>query len=193
MGAGSGSGGDSEQPLPLLERRLDRYMEGEGSDKLLGFWGEAGVSPVECRIEIYSNGGVEPWRTIILPSEFPADGLLTLCSVPENHPECTANMSGSLYNGNDALVVRCGDVVLDSFGRVGEDPGVAWSSEDGALRSEGQDLLRCGVAPRTDPFAPFSIVDEWVRAENGENPEEARLRCALFEVPVAGGAGAPAL
>lgn len=190
---GSGAAGDPEGALPLIERRLVRYLEGDGSDKLLGLWGEAGISPVECRIEIYSNGGVTPWRTIPLPNEFPEGGFLTLCSIPENHPECTVSMSGSLYNGNDALLLMCGEVVMDSFGRVGEDPGAAWTSNDETLSSEGQDLLRCGETPRTDPFAAFFLADDWVLIQNGESLEEARLKCAPFEAPIDGGAGAFAL
>lgn len=182
--------GGPESPKPLLERRLVRYLEGEGSDKLLGFWGEPGASPVECRVEIYSNGGTSPWRTINLPNEFPQGGSLTVCSLPDDHPECTASLSGSLYNGNDALVVSCGQVVMDSFGRVGEDPGVAWTSEDEALRSEGQDLVRCGQTRRLDPYGAFALEDEWTRVQNGESPEDARSRCASLEAPGEGGAGA---
>lgn len=187
---------DLDQPVepdPILVRRLVRYLEGEGSDKLLGFFGEAGVSPVECRVEIYSNGGTSPWRSIPLPNEFPEGGSLTLCSLPESHPECTANLSGSLYNGNDALVLVCGDIVMDVFGRVGEDPGEAWTNEDETLSTEGQDLVRCGDDTRLDPFSPFELVGHWVRVENGESPEEARMKCGQFGAPPEGGAGAFAL
>lgn len=190
---GQEMGDETAESEPLLGRRLERYLEGEGSDKLLGLWGEAGTSPVECRIEIYSNGGVAPWRTIHLPNEFPEDGSLTFCSIPADHPECTESLSGSLYNGNDALVLSCGEVIMDSFGRVGEDPGEAWTSEDQSLRSEGQDLARCGQMARVDPFAPFNLDDEWTRIENDEGPEEARQRCALSEAPNQGGAGAYSL
>jgi hypothetical protein len=192
-----GSGGSDStsvvevgEPELLLERRLERYLEGEGSDKLLGITGQAGVSPVACRIEIYSNGGTSPWRTIPLPDEFPPNGTLTLCSIPESHPECTVTMSGSLYNGNDALVLWCDEVVMDAFGRVGEDPGTAWTSADETLRSEGQDLVRCAGGNRSDPFSPFELGEEWIRNENGESPEEARQRCSLFEAPGEGGAAA---
>lgn len=82
---------------------------------------------------------------------------------------------------------------MDSFGRIGEDPGVAWTGADETLRSEGQDLLRCGETPRTDPFAAFFLADDWVLIENGESLEAARQKCALFEAPVEGGAGAFAL
>lgn len=184
---------EPNEPEPLLQRRFIRYLEGEGTDKLLEVWGEAGVSPIECRVEIYSNGGTDPWRSIPLPGEFPVDGGLTLCSLPESHPECTAPLSGSLYNGNDALVLVCGDVVMDSFGRVGEDPGVAWTSDDKSLSSEGQELIRCGESPRVDPFAPFALADEWVLVENGESPEDARLKCEQLGAPKEGGAGASAL
>lgn len=183
---------DQQVEPALLQRRFVRYLEGEGTDKLLGLFGESGISPVECRVEIYSNGGTEPWRSIPLPHEFPHDGNLTLCSLPEKHPECTASISGSLYNGNDALVLVCGDKLMDSIGRVGEDPGVAWTSADKTLRTEGQDLARCGDEPRRDPFAPFDLFGAWVRVENGESPEEARLKCEQLGAPE-GGAGAPAL
>ncbi len=183
-------GDPTDDPPHPLARRFTRYLEGEGSDKLLGIWGEHGTSPVPCEVQIYSNGGTMPWRSVPLPDAFPETGEVVLCSLPELHPECSEPMSGSLYNGNDALVLQCGDSIHDAFGRVGEDPGSAWVSVDELIRSEGQHLVRCGDDARQDPLAPFAIEEEWLAVQNGESPEAALLRCAATGAFGLGGAGA---
>lgn len=188
---------EDEEPLteaqqPLV-RRFVRYLEGEGSDKLLGIWGESGTSPWPCAIQIYSNGGTSPWRSVPLPETFPETGDLVLCSLPEAHPECEHPLSGSLYNGNDALVIDCGGNIVDSFGRVGEDPGAAWTSSDGEVRSEGQDLVRCGQGFRADPLSSFAIGEDWISVQDGESPEVARHRCESSGAFGMGGAGGQSL
>ena len=77
---------------------------------------------------------------------------------------------------------------MDSLGRVGEDPGVAWrgTSAD-AASTEGQHLVRCDLAPDLDPFDDYVVGDAWLPTEL--SIMEALSSCEAFVPRGAGGAG----
>ena len=208
-GAASGSGHEEEavdQPRdpeqtslpPASDRRLPwlvmtEYGEGSGSDKRLGFSNQGEGIDGSCQIAVYANGASKPWRTIdIEPLPAPGEEVV-LCSTNEARPGCTGAMSGSLYNGDDAIVVECESEVTDSFGQVGFDPGEAWASAgDRAYTTKDVWLARCPNAPSdTDPLDVFEPSGSWVFIEPGESPEDARYRCqdALGEGGASGSSG----
>lgn len=185
--AGPGAGGSPPVSLPLLERRFDLYLEGEGSDKRLDIWGEPGTSPTPCRVEVFTNGAFQPRRSILLVDVFPEDGFVRLCSDAAWVEGCTEEMSGSLFNGNDALVLSCGNQVMDSLGTVGEDPGRAWS-EDG-VSTENQTLLRCTDRVDRDPSDETVLTSNWVTWSPDETEEEARIACETAPPSMGGATG----
>lgn len=172
------SGGQPVVAVPEpLQRWLSLYEEGEGSIKRLGIAGEAGTSPVPCVVEVYANGGTSPWRKLSIAESIPESGSILFCSDAAWGANCTHEMSGSLYNGNDALVVRCGEFVFDSLGTIGEDPGTAWSAETpaGLVRTEGQRLLRCDEFIDPNPTDPTTL-EGWV-AQGTHDEASALARC----------------
>ena len=174
-----GSPGPTPTP-PFLVRRFEQYAEGKGSDKMLVISGELGTSQYPCTVEMYSNGGTTPWRRFPLPDTFPEEGTISLCTATMVYASCSHEMTGSVFNGNDALVIRCEATLMDSFGRVGEDPGVAWiGTMNAQVRSEGQHLVRCGSGSErdTDPSDYFDVSAHWVKREVSEAPADARSRC----------------
>ena len=47
------------------------------------------------------------------------------------------------FNGNDAITLESGTGIIDIFGKIGEDPGVAWGDEndrDGSRRCKAEQL-----------------------------------------------------
>jgi hypothetical protein len=163
-----------ESPF-IPPRLITLYEEGTGSDKRLTIWGPAKAKPAECAVEIFTNGATDSRRSIPLPASFPADGFVHLCSEAAWTAECTHEMSGSLFNGNDALVVQCSGVVVDSLGTVGVDPGVGWSSETahGVLSTANQRLVRCGSVPDVDPSDATDlgrVWSLWARGPSGDLP-----------------------
>ena len=67
-------------------------------------------------------------------------------------------MSGGVsFNGDDAVVLRKGGLVVDSLGQVGFDPGSEWTG--GGIGTQNETLRRkidvcAGDAVETDPFDP---------------------------------------
>ncbi len=178
------------QPVPPVVR-FERYKEGSGADKRLHLSQLGAVPAEDCRLEIYSNGGEKVWRTLWLPSPWEPGVELVICTSAESQASCNVVLSGSGYNGNDALVLRCSELVLDRFGRVGEDPGLAWSDpETPETTSKDAELLRCDEPSEASADAPsdvFLIGDHWVRLRSDESIEEALQRCPASQN--LGGAG----
>ncbi len=141
-------------PTPVasipMELQLVEYLEGTGSDKRLTLLNSGNGALEECRIHFYSNGSLSARRSLSLDRIEPGASLV-LCTEKAWDPSCQQKIGGSPFNGNDALVVRCGDSILDSLGRVGEDPGLAWSSSTGLSTRDSQ-LIRC--------FGPDRVVND---------------------------------
>ena len=75
-------------------------------------------------------------------------------------------LSGSLsHNGDDAYVLYKGDTIVDSFGRVGEDPGSEWGS--GLNSTKDNTLVRLSSVTTGDIVVndAFDPADEWVGYE----------------------------
>jgi hypothetical protein len=190
-----------EEPVVPIKKspraRMTRYKEGKGADKRLHLTQLGSEAAEGCRLEIYSNGSEKVWRTLVLPNPWEPETELVICTASEPDAACNVELSGSGYNGNDALVLRCddgareGNIVVDRFGRLGEDPGAAWTDADSPeITSKDAELLRCPSnwsALDGDPFAKFSIGEKWVRLGAEEQIEEALQRCPASQN--LGGAG----
>lgn len=176
---------NAEPPARAPLARFERYKEGSGADKLLHLSLLGNVPALDCRLEIYANGGTKVWRTLVLPTPWEPGVELVVCTATEPDARCNVALSGSGYNGNDALVLRCGELVIDRFGRVGEDPGTAWTHPTlKEITSKDAELLRCGVpssSTNSTHFDAFSIGDHWVRLRPDEPSEEALQRCPASE------------
>lgn len=110
---------------------ISEYIEGSSNNKAVEFF-NAGSTEINLStyvLEVYSNGDTEAGNTVALEGTLPPNGIFVVA-----HPQASgeikalANKTGNLfYNGNDALVLKNGDTVVDSMGQV----GVAeyWASE----------------------------------------------------------------
>ena len=172
---GDGTVEQTEEPTSELE--LLSYFEGQGGDKKLTLLNTGAGEAAACQVEIYSNGGKKPWRTIDVPP-LSSGGLAVLCTSKAWQNDCTAEMGGSVFNGDDALVVRCANVVVDSFGRVGEDPGEAWVSEEDSDLTSRDALLRRCAGPDRQPFNLFAIEEQWA-LDDGVTQKDETLRTCL--------------
>ncbi len=167
---GSETDGESSDPFgvgpePTPAALLVAYKEGRGSDKRLTVE-NTGQVEVSCLIEVYSNGGTSPWRSLVVPPLNPG-ARLSLCTDSEaalDTGRCEGQMTGAPFNGNDALVLVCSGVVTDSFGQVGTDPGKSWGTAEG-VSSTDQALIRCQGAAPSDPALPFDPATDWRRTE----------------------------
>jgi hypothetical protein len=178
------------RPTELARLIFREYKEGVGSDKRIVLVNLGSGIDGACSLLVYANGATEPWRSIAITPLPPPSNAAILCSKTEVSADCTGELPGSPFNGNDALELVCSGEIVDSFGQVGMDPGMAWMDpDDPAISSKDAWLIRCleeGDQLSTDPFL---IEEDWVALSEGESPAEAMQRCG--EGPNSGWGGNP--
>ncbi len=115
---------------------ISEYVEGSLNNKALEiFNGTADeIELSDYQILRYTNGATSPTiipldahimvpgSVYVIANAFADVQLLALAQ------QTSADLN---FNGNDALVLSRGSLIVDSFGRVGEDPGVAWTCPGG--------------------------------------------------------------
>lgn len=67
---------------------------------------------------------------VVLSGTIAAGGTFVVCHSSIDAvaaSRCDITISTISHNGDDAYDLVCGGVVLDTFGRIGEDPGTEWT------------------------------------------------------------------
>ncbi len=148
------------------------------------------VPPRRARFDLYSNGNVKIWRSLDLPPGLTLGERALLCVPDGASPACAVGFGGSVFNGNDALVLQCDGQVEDVLGVVGVDPGKGWTSTgyDGrAISTVDQGLWRCATGGPSKPavFEPAQWLSwDWASDTNWDGPS-----CPDPEVALGGAAG----
>ena len=141
------------------------YVEGSGNNKALEIFNgrqeSIDLAASEFRIEMYFNGRVSPDVVVPLSGTVLPGGVYVVVhggADPEGLRVADEVFNSvAWFNGNDALVLRAGEAMVDSFGQLGVDPGAQW--RDASLGTQNQTLRRkatvvSGDADATDEFAP---------------------------------------
>ena len=147
---------------------ISEYVEGSANNKYLELYNgtTASIDLSNYKLKLYANGSSTATQDITLSGTIPVNGT----SVYKNSAAtiytgtATAN-NATNFNGNDAiaLVKISPDLVIDIIGRIGENPGTAWTS--GTLSLLDQTLVRkanviAGVS--SNPLAGFpTLATEW--------------------------------
>jgi hypothetical protein len=156
---GAGGAGLPSAGSPAL--LFSEYVEGSGSFKALEIYAVAASSLEGCELDTYFNGKREP-SPLALHGTLTAGGMQVLCSstLATAQPSLCDRATNLTFNGDDALALSCGGIVLDVFGQIGVDPGDAWSmgaTLDHTLRR------RCSVSQgNRDGSQVFDIDAEWI-------------------------------
>jgi hypothetical protein len=176
---GGGAGGASGPALaPAL--LFTEYVEGTGSLKALELYALAPSSLDGCELETYFNGKLEPGR-LALHGTVATGTTYVLCSsaLALLEPERCDRSTNLTFNGDDALALRCGAVVLDVIGQIGVDPGGSWgkgATADHTLRRA------CDVnAGRSDGSEPFDPSLEWSSVGPDAFDDLGQRTCAAAE------------
>lgn len=144
---------------------LSEYIEGSGFNKAIEIYNGTGA-PVDLSaytLELYSNGAATPSQSSPLAGTV-ADGdvwVLANSQAADATIQAEADVfdNGVInFNGDDAVVLRSGGVVVDSFGQVGVDPGSQWPGG-----GQNDTLVRQPTvcAGDTDPLDAFDASAEW--------------------------------
>jgi len=155
---GSAGGGGSDVPPSLF---FSEYLEGSGSFKALEIYAADAASLEGCELQTYFNGKLEPSR-LALHGALARGAVQVLCStaLATAQPTSCDRSTSLTFNGDDALALSCGGVLLDVIGQIGVDPGDAWG--DGATADHTL-RRRCSVTSgRRDGSQPFDPNAEWL-------------------------------
>jgi len=146
---------------------ITEYLEGAGNNKALEIYNgtEDIVNLANYAVERYSNGAT---TAVVIPLAsydlYPGYAFVIANPAAEAAVLALADqLDGNVnFNGNDALVlVRDGGVVVDSFGRVGEDPGSYWSCAGGTTQNTVMRRLSGICSGDTVVDDPFDPCAEW--------------------------------
>lgn len=145
---------------------ISEYVEGSADNQAIEIYnGTADVINLGgYTLQRYLNGvtvptvitlnavDLEPGEVFVVVNSLAVTALRTLAD------QLDANL---LFSGNDALVLAAGGVPVDSFGRVGEDPGGYWSCLEGTTQNHTLRRLAGVCAGDTQISDVFDPCLEW--------------------------------
>ena len=173
---------------------ISEYVEGSGNNKAIEIFNPTGsaINLTGYSIRRYSNGNSDfsAGGEVQLTGTIPAFGTWVLVngqtSTTPTSPACDpalqalANQldipypSPTYMNGNDAITLSKNGVDIDIFGKIGEDPGTAWTNVfpftdgDGAWITSDHTMIRksavnTGITANPAAFDPLAQYDTLVR------------------------------
>ncbi len=161
--------GDLTVTVPPDTLIISEYIEGSSDNKALEFYNAtaADIDLSTCQVLSYVNGSSTPAATVYT---FPAVNLAAgntyvVCNTASNatlQAYCDElNLAATNFNGNDAMELYCGGVLVDSIGQVGDNPGAFWGTAptrtlNATLRRDGSRTY--GDTDSSDAYDPAT---EW--------------------------------
>jgi uncharacterized protein len=147
---------------------ISEYIEGSSNNKAIEIFNGTGA-PVNLAtngyaIDMYFNGNPVSTLSIGLTGNVANGDVYVVAQATAGAAilaQADQTNGSGWFNGDDAIVLRRGTTVIDSIGRVGEDPGAEWgtgltSTQDNTLRRK--DGIEAGD---TDPGNVFDPAVEW--------------------------------
>lgn len=145
---------------------ISEYIEGSGSNKVLELYNGTGMSVdlSEYTLELYSNGSPTVTKKLSLSGTLSNHETFVIANNQANAAiKEKSNLLDSQvvnFNGNDAIVLKKSDNIVDSFGQVGFDPGSNWGT---TVKTAEMTLVRKSSVTSGDTVANDAFVpeDEW--------------------------------
>ncbi len=141
---------------------FSEYVEGSSNNKAIEIFNPLAVAVnlADYTVRLYNNGAATPNTSLVLSGTLAPGATLVIANPSAGAAllalaQRTSGVCG--FNGDDALVLEKGGVVIDALGQVGFDPGTQWSASgvatlDRTLRRKGG--IAQGEATATDVFDP---------------------------------------
>ncbi|MEV0429408.1 lamin tail domain-containing protein [Micromonospora sp. NPDC050495] len=146
---------------------ISEYVEGSSNNKAVELYNGTGA-PVDLaaggyQLQFFFNGAQTSTNVALSGTVAAGDVFVFAASAaaPAILAEADQTYGGSLYNGDDAVVLRRGGTVLDAIGQVGVDPGTEWGA---GLTSTADNTLRrlpSITSGDTDPLDAFDPAVQW--------------------------------
>lgn len=154
---------------------ISEYVEGSGTgNKYIEIFNGTGtiVELSDYSLYLYSNGAGSPSQSVALSGSL-ADGATYVIGRTDGTIYTLSNLTSNTvinFNGNDAIALynTSTELFVDIFGRIGDDPGSAWTG-DGGYTTLDRTLVRKadvtqGVTVNpvgTGPTAFTTLTTEW--------------------------------
>lgn len=145
---------------------FSEYIEGSSNNKALEIYNDTG-SAIDLGaggydVQMYFNGNTSAGLTIALSGTVANGDVFVLANSsadPAILAQADQTNGAGWFNGDDAVVLRKGEVVIDSFGQIGVDPGTEWTGggQNDTLRRA--DTICAGDTNASDAF---DASVEWV-------------------------------
>jgi hypothetical protein len=148
----------TDAPIDLSQYQCGRFRDGSGTPMTIQLTGSIGAYGTY----VIALDKRDPNGT---GNEAPIDAALEAVADTFVNPVYVQSNSPFYFNGDDAFGLFKGDgtVLVDLFGRIGEDPGDAWGDSNGAWWSRDQTLIRKSsvVTGVTENPLEFDVTAEW--------------------------------
>ncbi len=156
---------------------FSEYIEGSSYNKVIEIYNGTGtqVDLSIYKVELYTNSASTPSESLEL------SGLLShnaVATIYHGQADSDFQDKGEInfgyskvanWNGDDTVVLKRGDIIIDVFGQIGTDPGTSWSAN--GVQTVDRTLVRkstvkAGDAIGSDAFDP-SV--EWIQREKDDS------------------------
>ncbi|RFU62454.1 5'-nucleotidase C-terminal domain-containing protein [Peribacillus glennii] len=161
------AGVQAEEPPVLAEDLfISEYMEGSSNNKAIEIFNGTGndVDLSQYSLELYSNGAATATSKLSLSGTLLNQDVYIVANGSANEfikAQADKTAAVSNFNGNDAIVLKKNETIIDVFGQVGADPGSSWGTGD--YTTVDHTLVRKEAVIRGDKVAgdAFDPSLEW--------------------------------
>lgn len=153
------------EALNATDLFISEYVEGSSNNKAIELFNgtNAAIDLSAYQLELYSNGGTTAGTTLKLTGTLAPGATYVVVNASASDAlkeKANATSGVTNFNGDDTVVLKKGDVILDVFGQIGNDPGTKWgttvaSADQTLIRNE---TIKTGDVDGTNAFDPAT---EW--------------------------------
>lgn len=166
-------GGSANLTASIIAADLffSEYVEGSSNNKYIEIYNGTGaiVNLGDYRLRTYSNGNSVPNFDNLLSGTLAAGQTVVYSNTAAAiYSGATTNLSSVVFNGNDAVVLYkiSTNSNVDIFGRIGNDPGTAWTqgtatTVDRTLRRKTNIYTGVTVNPTETGSDAFLTLGDW--------------------------------
>jgi len=152
---------------------ISEYIEGSsGTNKFMEIYNGTGaaIDLSAYVLELYSNGSATASYTVTLAGLLANESTLIVYNSGFTFPFTNTSginiISNSVanWNGDDAIVLKHNGIVIDSFGKVGEDPTPGYWGDGTVISTKDRTLVRKSsiISGRTGFTTVFDPSVEWI-------------------------------
>lgn len=143
---------------------ISEYVEGSSSNKAIEIYNGTGssVDLSTYTVELYSNGATTATQTEKLTGTIEPGDVFVIANASaaqEILDQADITSKVTYFNGDDALLFKNGEAVIDSIGKLGEDPVSNWGGLTGEKTLVRKATVTSGDSDPSDEYDPAA---EWV-------------------------------